>query len=113
MAPEGGIGVTGKIGEQWLADNLGGESQVYFNTSQGGRYVDQLVGGIANEAKVGYQSLTPSIQMQIAKDLELIQTQQIQGATWHFFKSPVTGLSGPSQPLLNALRQNGINVIIH
>jgi hypothetical protein len=25
----------------------------------------------------------------------------------------VTGLGGPSQPLLNALQQNGFNVIIH
>ncbi len=36
------IGSTGKIGEQWLSENLGGESQVYFNTSQCGRYVGQL-----------------------------------------------------------------------
>lgn len=107
------IGSTGKVGEQWLADNLGGESQVYFNTSQGARYVDQLANGIANESKVGYTSLTPSVQLQIAKDVELIQTEQIQGSTWHFFQSPVTGLGGPSKPLLNALQQNGINVIIH
>ena len=37
----------------------------------------------------------------------------IQGVNWHFFQSPVTGLGGPSQPLLNALQQNGFNVIIH
>lgn len=107
------IGSTGKIGEQWLADNLGGESQVFFNTSQGARYVDQFAGGIANESKVGYQSLTPSIQLQISKDAELLNAGRVQGVDWHFFQSPVTGLGGPSQPLLNALQQNGINVIIH
>ena len=117
IGPEGGaakgaIGATGKIGESALKA-LGGESQVYFRTSQGGRYVDQLVNGIANESKVGYQSLTPSISSQIAKDAELINSGQIQGATWNFFQSPVTGLGGPSQPLFNALQQNGINVIIH
>ena len=107
------IGSTGKVGEQWLAQNLGGESQVYFNTTQGGRYVDQLVGDVANESKVGYQSLTPSIQLQISKDAELLNGGTFQSVNWHFFQSPVTGLGGPSQPLLNALQQNGINVIIH
>ncbi len=117
VAAEGGtysaIGSTGQVGEQWLAQNPGGESQVFFNTTQGGRYVDQLVGDVANESKVGYQSLTPSIQLQISKDAELLNGGTFQGVNWHFFQSPMTGLGGPSQPLLNALQQNGINVIIH
>jgi len=117
LAAEGGaysaIGSTGQVGEQWLAQNLGGEPQVFFNTTQGGRYVDQLVGDIANESKVGYQSLTPSIQLQISKDAELLNGGTFQSVNWHFFQSPVTGLGGPSQPLMNALQQNGINVIIH
>jgi hypothetical protein len=66
------IGSTGQIGQQWLVQNLGGESQVYFNTSLGGRYIDQLANGIANESKVGYTSLTQGIQLQIAKDVELL-----------------------------------------
>jgi filamentous hemagglutinin len=116
LAAEGGtysaIGSTGKIGEQYL-QTLGGDSQVYFPTSQGGRYIDQLVNGVANESKVGYQSLTPTIQLQISKDAELLNNNVVQGINWHFFQSPVTGLGGPSQPLLNALQQNGFNVIIH
>ena len=106
------IGATGKVGEDALK-LLGGESQAYFPTSQGARYVDQLVNGAANESKVGYTSLTSGVSRQISKDVELINTQQITGSTWHFFESPVTGLRGPSQPLLNALQQNGINVVIH
>jgi hypothetical protein len=86
---------------------------VYFPTSQGGRFVDQLVEGIAHESKVGYQSLTPTIARQIAKDAELIGTHQIEGATWHFFQSPVTGLGGPSGPLQEALEAAGISVEIH
>ena len=107
-----GVGATGKFGENALKA-LGGESQVYFRTSQGGRYVDQLVNGIANESKVGYTSFTSTIRGQIAKDAELIQTGRIDGATWNFFTSPVTGKGGASQPLLDALRQNGIDYIIH
>lgn len=107
-----GIGATGKVGEDALK-LLGGESQVYFKTSQGGRYVDQLVNGVANESKVGYTSLTSDISRQISKDVELINMGQVNGVTWNFFRSPVTGVGGPSQPLLNLLQQSGINVIIH
>ena len=79
----------------------------------GGRYVDQLVDGIANESKVGYQSLTQSNQLQILKDVDLIQSGQINGSAWHFFTSPVTGLGGPSGPLASFLEQNGISIVIH
>jgi RHS repeat-associated protein len=111
-AARGAIGATGRIGEAALRQ-LGGESQVFFRTSQGARYVDQLVNGVANESKVGYQTLTKNLATQIAKDAELIQSGQIQGAAWHFFQSPLTGLGGPSGPLANALRQAGIQIIIH
>ena len=106
------IGATGQIGENALK-NLGGQSQVYFETSLGGRHVDQLVNGIANEAKTGYMSLTPKIQTQIMKDVELIQSGQVQGAIWNFYKSPVTGKIGPSDPLGEALNSNGIPYILH
>jgi RHS repeat-associated protein len=108
----GAIGATGQIGEAALRQ-LGGESQVFFRTSQGARYVDQLVNGVANESKVGYQTLTQNLATQISKDAELIQSGQIQGAAWHFFTSPLTGLGGPSGPLAQALRQAGIQIIIH
>ncbi|WP_206957401.1 DUF6862 domain-containing protein [Trinickia acidisoli] len=107
-----GIGATGQVGEQYL-QSLGGQSQVYFSTSLGGRYVDQLVDGVANESKVGYTSLTSSVQTQIAKDAELMNSGAVNGVNWHFFTSPVTGLGGPSQPLLNTLQGSGIGVIIH
>jgi filamentous hemagglutinin len=71
------------------------------------------VGDTANESKVGYQSLTPTIGLQISKDAELLNSGTFDAVNWHFFESPVTGLDGPSQPLLNSLQQNGINVIIH
>ncbi|MFS2175353.1 hemagglutinin repeat-containing protein [Rhizobium pisi] len=106
------IGSTGKVGELYLK-SLGGQPQVYFSTSQGGRFVDQLVNGVANESKVGYTTLTKGIQIQIAKDVELKATNAVKDVTWHFFTSPVTGMGGPSQQLLNSLQQNGINVVIH
>jgi len=106
------IGWTGDIGEAALK-KLGGQSQVYFRTGQGGRYVDQLVEGIAHESKVGYTSLTQRIQRQIAKDAELIAARDIEGAVWHFFTSPVTGKGGPSGPLRQALKEAGIQILVH
>jgi RHS repeat-associated protein len=106
------IGATGQVGEQAL-QALGGESQVFFRTTQGARYVDQLVGGVANESKVGYTTLTQSVTTQIAKDAELLNTGQVNGVVWHFFTSPVTGQVGPSGPLLQALQNAGITVVIH
>ena len=89
-------------------------SQKYFDTSLGARYVDQFtLQGIANESKVGYQSLTPSIQLQAMKDLELIQNTDIQGAIWNFYRSPVTGKIGPSGPLGDFLNQNNIPYVLH
>jgi len=107
-----GIGSTGQVGEDALKA-LGGESQVYFKTSLTGRFIDQLVDQIAHESKVGYHSLTPTIQLQIDKDAELMLDEAVKGATWHFFESPVTGLGGPSKSLLNALQRPGIKVVIH
>lgn len=108
------IGSTSVVGEDVLK-TLGGEPQKYFKTEigPGGRYVDQFVDGVAHESKVGYTSLTKSITTQIAKDAELISTGQINGSTWHFFPSPVTGLQGASKPLIKALDSNGITVINH
>jgi hypothetical protein len=63
--------------------------------------------------EVGYTTLTTSVSTQIAKDAELMATRQIEGATWHFFQSPATGLGGPSTPLRQALEQAGIGIVIH
>jgi RHS repeat-associated protein len=108
------IGSTGKVGEDALK-LLGGESQVYMKTSEGGRFIDQLVNGVANESKVGYTTLTKDITTQIAKDAEIVTkgTGGVKEAVWHFFTSPVTGKGGASQPLLDELAKNGIKAVIH
>ena len=107
-----GIGATGAVGQRYL-ERLGGESQRYFPTAFGARYVDLFVNGAANESKVGYTALTSTVRLQVAKDVQLLNAGRVDSAMWHFFTSPVTGLGGPSRPLLNLLRQSGIGVIIH
>ena len=108
------IGSTGIIGQEYLA-KLGGVPQKYFPTiiGDGGRYIDQFVNGVAYESKVGYTALTQDIKMQIAKDAELLSTNpEFKKVVWCFFKSPVTGEIGASQPLLNALKSAGIETRI-
>ena len=90
-----------------------GKSQVRFETSQWARIVDQLVNGAAHESKVGYTTLTKSIRKQIAKDIELMSKEEIKSSIWHFYKSPVIGKGGASQPLLNELQNKGIKVVNH
>jgi hypothetical protein len=107
------IGATGVVGEAALKA-MGGTSQAFFRTGSGkARYVDQLVGNVAHEAKTGYASLAKEIREQIAKDVELIREGQINSSVWHFFESPATLKKGPSAPLLSALQAAGIQVIIH
>ncbi len=104
---------SGKEGEAKLAELVGGESQKYFPTSMGGRFVDQYAKGIAHESKVGYTSLTRRIKIQVLKDEYLIKKRSIDGAHWYFFESSVTGKIGPSQPLRNFLAEHGIDYTIY
>jgi hypothetical protein len=106
------IGSTGRYGEELLYSQFGGRKQVYRNTSLGPRIVDLDSMGIAYESKVGYKSLTKDIMLQIAKDAELVGNDTYTKASWHFVPSPVTGKSGPSKPLADALRQALIETVI-
>jgi RHS repeat-associated protein len=105
------IGATGRVGEAALRQ-LGGFSKKFFRTTQGPRFVDQFVGGVAHESKVGYTTLTKEITHQIAKDVELKATGQIESSVWHFYTSPATGRIGPSAPLAQALRDAGIDFVL-
>lgn len=87
--------MTGSEGEEELKRLVGGESQKYFSTSIGGRFVDQYADEIAHESKVGYTALTKRIRTQVEKDAELMRAGDIKGAHWHFFRSGVTGKVGP------------------
>ena len=68
----------------------------------------------ANESKVGRTSLTPFIKSQIQKDVNLLNNNDnIKGIVWHFYTSPVTGLGGPTAPLMKALQKANISIVIH
>ncbi len=71
--------------------------------------------GVANESKVGYTTLTKDVQKQIAKDVELLANTDktgVEKVVWNFFRSPETGKVGASKPLLEALKEAGIETKI-
>jgi hypothetical protein len=91
------------------AQYSGAESEVTFQTELGARRVDVLTAqGEAIESKVGYTSLSQSVQTQIAKDQLLMQSGDVSGVRWVFGPSGVTGQVGPSGPLAAALEKAGI-----
>lgn len=99
----------GNLGEKSLAKSVGGSSHKVFNTSLGKRVVDQFADGIAHESKVGFVNSSVFIRKQIAKDANLIANNDIvQGAMWHFYKSPKTGLQGASETVIKLLNDNNI-----
>lgn len=107
------IGSTGLIGENAIK-KYGGRSNVYFSTEYGARFVDEFVGSTAMEAKTGKTYLTNFIKSQIQKDVALRTDVKsgVEQVEWHFYKSPITGEIGPSEPLRAALNGAGIKIVI-
>ena len=68
--------------------------------------------GLAIESKVGYTSLTWTVQSQVAKDQLLMQNEDVSGVQWEFSPSAVTGRVGPSGPSAAALAKAGIPWLI-
>jgi RHS repeat-associated protein len=105
--------VLGRWGETRLAQHLGNAGSKPakpFQTELGPRYVDRLVDGtahIAHESKAGINvSLTSAIELQVLKDVALIEQGLVQGAHWHFWQ-------GASPELLQFLQKHGIAYTIH
>ncbi|MEI9929209.1 MAG: hypothetical protein WDM89_01230 [Rhizomicrobium sp.] len=105
-----GASPLGKWGEIKLSQYLGGagiKPSRPFMTPLGPRYVDRLVDGIAYESKAGINAtLDAKMQVQINKDVALVNSGQVVGVEWHFWQ-------GASPQLLQALQRAGIKYVIH
>ncbi|PRB02298.1 hypothetical protein CQ044_15510 [Microbacterium sp. MYb64] len=79
-------------------------------TDLGFRRIDVLSPArIAIEVKSGYTSLSSDVRKQIAKDVMLRSSNEVKDVQWMFTKSPITGRSGPSGPLQQALKDANIS----
>jgi hypothetical protein len=92
----------GEYGEARLARQVGGRSQVRI----GSRIYDQFAAETAYEAKTGYKLLTPQIRSQVLADTG-------NAVEWHFYRSPMTGLRGPSPQLAALLNKSRIKWVVH
>ena len=83
-------------------------------TPYGNRIVDawNTCERVIGEAKYGYTCLTRFIELQIEKDVWLLENGVVQAVEWHFYASQVTGQGGASQPLIDALLEAGFTVFL-
>lgn len=105
--------VAGDAASNFLNSVYGGTREVSLSTSLGVRRIDNLVDGVAMESKVGRTSLSKSVDMQIRKDMDLLNSpvSGVNAVEWHFFPGK-TGI-GPTAPLLQRLEGCGFTVCIH
>jgi hypothetical protein len=73
--------------------------------------VDILDGATAIESKVGRTSLTPAVRQELARDIKLMRSGQVDAVEWHFSPSPTTGKVGPTGPLRAKLDKFGIPIV--
>jgi hypothetical protein len=104
----------GQGAEKYLRQMLEATGPHHFSTSHGERRIDALdEHGIAHQA---YLTFTESqlLNVQMPKDIELLETGKVNGVVWHFFRREgQTGRVGPSDTLRRELEKNGIVVVIH
>lgn len=95
------------------ASHPGSEIEQTFNTALGARRVDVVTQNLVGiESKVGRTSLTGTTSAQIAKDVWLLQNNELANIQWVFTRSAVTGKVGPTGPLARALGAAGISWVV-
>jgi len=84
------------------------EESFFLGTSRLERRLDVLVDGprrIGFESKVGRTGLDRRTRQELARDVRLLRTGQVDSIVWEFSRSGVTGRIGPSKELLGRLRK--------
>lgn len=112
----------GSTGERWLTNLLpGSRTQVVLRTEgcvdvcnpSNVRRLDNVIDGVAHEAKVGFKYLTPEMERQIRSDAYLIETGALEGAHWHFLASAHTSKIGADDRVFDLLEEVSIQFTIH
>jgi hypothetical protein len=93
-------------------EGAGAEIEQNLRVTGGLRRVDVLVDKkIAIESKVGRTGLTERTRQELARDVKLLRSGQVEKVQWEFSKSNVTGKSGPTGPLRKKLNKFGIEIV--
>ena len=80
-------------------------------TTVGVRRIGVLDGKIGIESKVGRTGLTKRTRQELARDIKLVRSGQLDGIEWVFTRSPTTGKIGLTAPLESKLNKFGIPII--
>jgi hypothetical protein len=85
-----------------------------FRVTGGLRRVDVVDERTAIESKVGRTNLGKKgsrERQELARDIKLMRSGQVDSVEWHFSPSAKTGKSGPTKPLRNKLEKFGIPIV--
>ncbi|EPD6619757.1 hypothetical protein ACSC89_004748, partial [Salmonella enterica subsp. enterica] len=82
-----------------------------YRVTGGLRRIDVLDGTIGVESKVGRTGLTARVRQEVARDLKILRSGQLQSVEWVFTRSPTTGKIGPTKKLEDLLNRHGIPII--
>ena len=102
---------AGDAARDAIAARTGGVIEQNFRVTGGLRRVDVLDGTIAIESKVGRTGLTKRVRQELARDVKMLRSGQVDRVQWEFSRSGVTGKSGPTGPLRQKLEKFGIDII--
>ena len=102
---------AGDAARDAIAARTGGIIEQNFRVTGGLRRVDVLDGTTAIESKVGRTSLTERVRQELARDIKMLRSGQVDRVQWEFSPSGVTGKGGPTGPLRQKLEKFGIDIV--
>ncbi|SDG45482.1 DUF637 domain-containing protein [Phytopseudomonas seleniipraecipitans] len=104
---------SGDAARDFIAAREGGVIEQNFRVTGGLRRVDVLNKGgdiIAIESKVGRTSLDSRIRKELARDVKMLRSGQVDRVVWEFSESAKTGRVGPTPALREKLEKFGIEI---
>lgn len=90
----------------------GAQIERTYRVTGGSRRIDVVSNGKAIESKVGRTSLGKTERRQLARDVKLLRSGQVDDVVWEFSRSPKTGKVGPTGPLADKLDKLNISTKI-
>ncbi len=94
-----------------IAARTGGMIEQSFRVTGGVRRVDVLVDSLAIESKVGRTAMTDRVRQELARDIKLLRSGQVEKIRWEFSRSDITGKIGPTLPLRQKLEKLGVEIV--
>ena len=82
-----------------------------YRVTGGLKRIDVVDGVTGIESKVGRTGLTTRVRQEVARDIKILRSEQLDKIEWVFTRSSTTGKIGPTKPLEDLLNKHGIPII--